>query len=64
MAARMLPVTMLRLPPALEAQFRAQAAKERIPMAVLLRLLVDEYVDSGRLIGQSELPPIMGRKRA
>lgn len=32
-------------------------------MAVILRLLVDEYLDSGRLVGQSELPPIIGRKR-
>ena len=63
MAARMMPVTMLRLPPKLEAQFRAQAAKEHRHMAVILRLLVDEYVQSGRLVGESELPPIIGRKR-
>jgi hypothetical protein len=35
-----------------------------MPMSVILRLLVDEYLESGRLVGESELPQLIGRKRS
>ncbi len=54
------PVTLLRLPHGMAEKLRRKARQEGRPIAVLLRLLIDEYLQSNRLVGRSELPRGMG----